>query len=64
MTDEEILAWAQRVYYARVDIDPDFCMHYGKEKWEERLPVLSQEQRAMLIERIEQWESAMSTPAH
>ncbi len=58
MTDEEILTWAKRIHYARVDIAPDFCMHYGKEKWEQRLLELSQEQRAMLVARIEEWEAA------
>ena len=36
MTDEAILAWAKSIYYARVDIGPDLCMHYGKGTWEKQ----------------------------
>jgi hypothetical protein len=60
MTDEAILAWAKTIYYARVDIDAHFCMHYGKEKWEGQLPELSEEQRAMLVTRIEEWKAALA----
>jgi len=60
MTNEEILAWAKSIYYARVDIGPDFCMHYGKATWEQRLPELSEEQRAMLVRQIEQWETSLA----
>ncbi len=60
MTDADILAWAKSIYYARVDIDAHFCMHYGKEKWERQLLELSEEQRTMLVTRIEEWEAAMA----
>jgi len=60
MTNEEILTWAKSIYYAGVDIGPDFCMHYSKEKWEEQLPELSEEQRAMLVSQIKQWETSLA----
>lgn len=55
MTDEEILTWAKSISYAHVDIMPDFCLHYGRVTWEKRVPALSEEQRAMLVKRIEEW---------
>jgi len=60
MTDEDILAWAKSISSARVDIDAHFCMHYDKEKWEGQLLELSEEQRAMLVTRIEEWEAALA----
>lgn len=55
MTNEQILAWARSISYAHLDLE-DISLGYGKQKWEQRLPELSQEQRAMLIRQIEQWE--------
>jgi len=60
MTTEEILDWAKRIHYAHVDIGPNFCMHYGKTSWEKRLSALSEEQKAMLIRRIEEWEAVLA----
>ncbi len=62
MTDKDILAWAKSIYYARLDLE-DISLGYGKEKWEQRLSELSQEQRAMLVGTIEQWK-VMRTAAH
>jgi hypothetical protein len=57
MTNEEVLIWARSIYYAHVDVGPDFCMYYGKARWEQQLAELSEEQRAMLVELIERWEA-------
>ena len=57
MTNEEVLIWARSVYYAHVDVGPDFCMYYGKAGWERQLAELSEEQRTILIEHIERWEA-------
>jgi len=57
MTNEEVLTWARNAYYAHVDVGHDFCMYYGKARWEQRLAELSEEQRAMLVEHIERWEA-------
>ena len=62
MMNEDILAWAKSIYYARLDLE-DISLGYGRQKWEQQLPELSQEQRAMLVRQIEQWE-AMRAPAH
>ncbi len=57
MTSEEVLTWARSIYYAHVDVGPNFCMYYGKTRWEQQLAELSEEQKAMLVEHIEQWET-------
>lgn len=57
MTNEEVLTWARSIYYAHVDVGPDFCMYYSKARWEQQLAELSEEQRAMLVEHIERWEA-------
>lgn len=57
MTNEEVLTWARSIYYAHIDVGPDFCMYYGKARWEQRLTELSEEQKAMLVGHIERWET-------
>jgi len=57
MTNEEVLTWARSVHYAHVDVEPDFCMYYGKARWEQQLAELSEEQRATLVKHIERWET-------
>lgn len=57
MTNEEVLTWARSIHYAHVDIGPNFCMYYGKARWEQQLIELSEEQRATLAEHIERWEA-------
>lgn len=60
MTNEEILSWAKSIYYAHIDIGPDFCLHYGKAAWEKQLPEFSEEQRVLLVRQIEEWETALA----
>jgi len=62
MTNEEILMWAKSIHYACVNITPDFCLHYGKATWEQRVPELSEEQRTMLVKQIEEWRTALAQP--
>lgn len=57
MTNEEVLTRARSVYYAHVDIGSNFCMYYGKARWEQQLAELPEEQRVMLVEHIERWEA-------
>lgn len=59
MTNEDILIWAKSIHYAHIDKSPDFRLSYGKAAWEKGVPELSEEQRAMLVKQIEEWEAAL-----
>jgi len=55
MTNKEILAFAQSMNYAHLDIESSCCIRYGRARWEQRLSELTAEQREKLIARIEHW---------
>ena len=60
MTNEEILAFAQSMNYAHLDIESGCCIRYGRERWEQRVPELTPEQRGKLIARIEHWQELVA----
>jgi hypothetical protein len=55
MTNKEILAFAEDIHHAHLPVGPNFSMCYGKDQWEEQLPMLSEWQRDLLVRRIEYW---------
>lgn len=57
MTNEDILAFAARIHYARVDVGPNFSISYGRARWEQQLPLLSDWQREILVSLITHWET-------
>jgi hypothetical protein len=44
------------ICHAHLDVGPNFFISYGKEQWEEQLPMLSEWQRDLLVRRIEYWQ--------
>jgi len=61
MTNTDILAFAESIHYAHLDVGPNFAISYGKEQWEEQLLLLSDWQRDLLIKRIECWRIRVDT---
>lgn len=59
MTNEQILAFAQSMNYACLNIDSSCCIRYGRPRWEQRLAELSAEQREKLVAKIEHWQQLM-----
>jgi hypothetical protein len=60
MTNEQILDFAASVKYAHMIVDSSCCIRYGRERWEQRLPELSGEQREKLVSRIEHWNAMVA----
>ena len=63
MTNEEILAFAQSMNYAHLDIESGCCIRYGQARWEQRLSELTAEQREKLLARIEHWQAMLAREA-
>ena len=63
MTNEEILAFAESMNYAHLDIDSSCRIRYGQARWEQRVTELTAGQREKLIARIEHWQAMLAREA-
>jgi len=52
VTNDEILSWASMTNYAHCHIAPSCVIRCGRERWERRLPMLTDEERAALVTKI------------
>ncbi len=52
LTNTEILSWASLNNYAQLNISPTCVIRPGRERWEKRLPMLTEDERAALVTKI------------